>query len=370
MSKKVEIDGKIYPTLKAACEAFKIPYGTVANRVRAGMSVEEALKTPKKKRELKYLLRGVWYSNLETAAKQNQCSHCLLPKLVNQGMTPDEALDHLRRPYHGKREPEIVDGVEYKSRNEAMRAYGIGKDNKVILRWMRREGLTFEQAILKWARQEHKAAGVTIRGVAYESIAEARRSLGFGKNAARKLRSVIRGGGDVDAWYEELERNRILNPRKYWGPYSKVATCRECGKLHKSRTPKRLINVLCMGCQAEAQKRLKKKQREARRMGLRDARKHTKRAKQYKVPYEHGITVLEVAIRGGLHCQVCGDRVHEHKGGYDAKGWTIGHIVALSAENSPGHIWSNVQCECHECNNRRHTKSLEEYEEYLKWADG
>jgi 5-methylcytosine-specific restriction endonuclease McrA len=45
-----------------------------------------------------------------------------------------------------------------------------------------------------------------------------------------------------------------------------------------------------------------------------------------------------------------------HKGGYHARGRTVGHIVAMA--NGGAHTWDNVWLECHACNSRKGTKTL------------
>ena len=39
-------NGKTYPTKRAMCEAYGISLSTYANRIRRGMSIEQALTTP------------------------------------------------------------------------------------------------------------------------------------------------------------------------------------------------------------------------------------------------------------------------------------------------------------------------------------
>jgi 5-methylcytosine-specific restriction endonuclease McrA len=79
-----------------------------------------------------------------------------------------------------------------------------------------------------------------------------------------------------------------------------------------------------------------------------------RRAKKVGAAIEHGITPETVARRDGYLCWECGDPVHRHGGGYDAKGWTIGHLTPLSKGGN--HTWNNVQCECHDCNVRKSDK--------------
>jgi hypothetical protein len=45
----VEIDGKCYPSLKAACAAYDVTYTAVFDRIKRGYDIEVALKTPIRK---------------------------------------------------------------------------------------------------------------------------------------------------------------------------------------------------------------------------------------------------------------------------------------------------------------------------------
>jgi len=47
--RKVRVDGDVYPTLKAACEAYSIAYMTVVDRESRGWSLKKALSTPVRK---------------------------------------------------------------------------------------------------------------------------------------------------------------------------------------------------------------------------------------------------------------------------------------------------------------------------------
>ncbi len=48
-SRDVTIEGRLFPTLKEACAAYAIKYGTVIARMRRGLTAEQAILTPLQK---------------------------------------------------------------------------------------------------------------------------------------------------------------------------------------------------------------------------------------------------------------------------------------------------------------------------------
>lgn len=77
------------------------------------------------------------------------------------------------------------------------------------------------------------------------------------------------------------------------------------------------------------------------------SKRFRKRVKN-KERFDAGISALRLSNRDGWECQICGEKVVKHPGGYKSNGATVGHIVALSEGGL--HVWENCHCECHECN--------------------
>ena len=83
----------------------------------------------------------------------------------------------------------------------------------------------------------------------------------------------------------------------------------------------------------------------------RTPRKHAARAKKRGLPVEYGVSRRAVFQRDKWRCQLCGCRTPKRLDGtQEPNAPSLDHIVPLSAPNSPGHVWANVQCSCHHCN--------------------
>lgn len=88
-------------------------------------------------------------------------------------------------------------------------------------------------------------------------------------------------------------------------------------------------------------------------------KRHPARARLRGLPYDYSITSLKVFVRDRWTCQLC-QRAAPRRlmGRLEARSPELDHIVPLSATNSPGHVWANVQCACRECNGRKSSKPL------------
>ena len=124
--------------------------------------------------------------------------------------------------------------------------------------------------------------------------------------------------------------------------------CTECGVLFTADHARKTI---CSDeCRAESKRKNAQAQRGSRRKrGLDHRGRHRKRHAKYGTKYDNKITAKAVAERDNHTCQMCFDRVEPHLGkGWQPRGWSIGHIVPVSMKGET--VWSNVQCECIECN--------------------
>jgi hypothetical protein len=117
--------------------------------------------------------------------------------------------------------------------------------------------------------------------------------------------------------------------------------CSFCGSYFESIYPEQ---KRCFGCQ-------KRRAHESGQI------KH--RCMAYGCPYEPGITLKTLIARDGLFCKLGN---HPIIGSGLAKDLpTIEHIIPVSAVDSPGHVWSNVQIAC-----RSHNSSKQAYGFKLK----
>jgi len=127
----------------------------------------------------------------------------------------------------------------------------------------------------------------------------------------------------------------VLTGKKYRQAKAYQCICSQCGQLFACS---RKNVVSCRGC--------------ARRVYRRGRGKYRERCRLAGVPYLAGITPLKVFCRDGYRCQLCGRKTPERlRGSYKPNAPELDHIVPINAVGgSPGHVWTNVQCACRECN--------------------
>jgi 5-methylcytosine-specific restriction endonuclease McrA len=122
-------------------------------------------------------------------------------------------------------------------------------------------------------------------------------------------------------------------------------SCRMCGR--EFVTPQRWAVVCSQVCRDRAKSIARQR---ARRLHRSD-KKHTARARHYGVPRQYGIRPADVYARDGWKCKLCGRKISKRLLGCNHdQAPSIDHIVPLSVPNSPGHVWSNVQCAHRKCN--------------------
>lgn len=110
-------------------------------------------------------------------------------------------------------------------------------------------------------------------------------------------------------------------------------------------------------CSEECKQKHKNKLIYNKRKKNRHLRKHINRAKKFNVNYDIHTTLLNIRIRDGIKCLLCGKKVLKvNQSGFNKDNATVGHIVALSKGGS--HTMQNVQLECMECNMRKGTNTL------------
>lgn len=131
-SKEVVVDGKLFPSIAAAADAYAIEPGVFALRLN----------------------RLKW--------------------------SPEEAAGLVERNWEGKAQPVTIAGVEYPSLYSA--ASALGADYKLVHNRVQSRGWTLEQAVgLSPAPDSRKYSGspVEVSGIRYGSIGEAARALGI-----------------------------------------------------------------------------------------------------------------------------------------------------------------------------------------------
>jgi 5-methylcytosine-specific restriction endonuclease McrA len=303
----------------------------------------------------------------------------------------------------GCRESYHYYGQFYRSKAELIRAYNLTPSK--VYRWIRK-GHSFLDAVD--LSRATKIAGtylgrrITVQGKAYRSLGEVAEDYGISyetlksgawgssvscdervvylskvmlqkRFSARKRRPGIncQDCGVLFSPVAKRYRHEGYAKRKYCpvctpisepdpkkpvidGDYCGVGFCRECDCAHEiSKSDSMVLSGkpntahLCGVCREiladESRRKAKRNQTNW---------KHTQRAVLYGCgPSDKGITAEKLAKRDNYTCQECGCAVVPHPGGYLANGWTVGHIIPMSAGGP--HTWDNTQCECHECNTRK-----------------
>lgn len=135
--------------------------------------------------------------------------------------------------------------------------------------------------------------------------------------------------------------------------------CFKCGTL---TTKHRYSRGGSRYCSDDCWQYAKKQQmRESKRAS--NSYSHVKRAKLAGSDWEYGVTLKALAKRDNMECQICGCKVHRHKGprhGWQPRAWSIDHIVAINGPCRGSHTWDNVQLACIECNTMKGTKDMDE----------
>ena len=143
----------------------------------------------------------------------------------------------------------------------------------------------------------------------------------------------------------------------------KQATCRHCGAgFERGLDGHKIMHYCSKECRKQAARQAKKKQLEKRGSG-----RARPRARRYGVPYEY-INVMKVFARDGWKCQICGKKTpKDRRGTKYSNAPELDHRVPLS--KGGGHLYSNVQCACKACNNKKGAGSEAGQLPIFSWDD-
>lgn len=143
-SHKVIVFNKTFESLAAACRHYNINEGTVSNRRKKGLSLEDALTLEIDQSKLPVALEifGIKYPSLQQAAIQNNAC----PKAVwHQFKNNNRPLEEVIKELSGKSKFISVFGVNYKSKKDACDAHNV---KVATISWrMKHKNMTLEEAI-------------------------------------------------------------------------------------------------------------------------------------------------------------------------------------------------------------------------------
>lgn len=150
----------------------------------------------------------------------------------------------------------------------------------------------------------------------------------------------------------EREQKRIEREAEY----AKEKICASCGSVFHSEYETQLY------CSETCVRREKRHRKVAEgKMKLKSYSNHRKRAREYGVAYEPGITTKKLIERDGNICKICGSPCdsNDTRWGYCGPYYpTIDHIVAIA--NGGSHTWDNVQLAHFICNSNKRDLDMSE----------
>lgn len=165
----VQAEGHTFPSVAKFCSYYGLKYVSVLNRIRQGASGDEILETvtPRPARGTeqtqKCVFEGEEYPSLSAAADALGVSVWkVYSAKQNSSLSPEAALqkaidmEETELPSQG-REKCVVAGKEYKTKREAVLAYGATMST--ITSRMQRNGVTFEEALLQWKKSRTRIVG-------------------------------------------------------------------------------------------------------------------------------------------------------------------------------------------------------------------
>ncbi len=137
---------------------------------------------------------------------------------------------------------------------------------------------------------------------------------------------------------------------------SAARPCRVCGRSFTAHFTGGCRRKFCgKACERKAKR---EHQRRARRQsGKSRNQSHCQRARRLGLSSER-VRRTDVFKRDGWRCQLCGRSTPRRllRDFQHPTAPTLDHIIPMAAGG--GHIWSNVQCACRECNSRKSAKPL------------
>ena len=157
--KKYTLDGENYYSITKIAEMTGKSRQLLKARLDSGMTILEAVnKEPRKngsQRAKETTVAGVTYSSFKEACERYHVSEGTIQSRLKT-MTLDEAFQYENVYNIGNinAKPEYLDGKKYPSMAEACRSVGI--NSKSIMSYMKRKGVTFNEAVNYYKNKEKK----------------------------------------------------------------------------------------------------------------------------------------------------------------------------------------------------------------------
>ena len=93
--KKVILDGKEYSSIKSLCESYGVSYAMVTQRLKRGMSLENAIKIPLKthRNGIKIVYNGKEYPSIRSLANEKNVPYHVVQMRLKKGMSIKKAIE-------------------------------------------------------------------------------------------------------------------------------------------------------------------------------------------------------------------------------------------------------------------------------------
>lgn len=180
--------------------------------------------------------------------------------------------------------------------------------------------------------------------------------------AARPTEQAAKCRRELERWRRERER-LIAEEADRWMP-NRPPPGRLCPDCESSWIYPQRGRRCCAECSKHKRKAARRRNRRRIRR-LHGGDNHRKRCRRYGAPYTP-IKNQAIYDRDGWACQLCGVELLRKylrtSAGIDPRSPTLDHIIPLClGPDSPGHVESNVQAACWDCNTRRGAAPIDSF---------
>lgn len=208
-AKPICIDGNSYPSIVKACGAHGNSYGLIkGRRKRKGMSLVDAIKTPRSPEAKEVLINGVLFESELLAREHHGVSRKLVRERLKLGWDIDRAYSTKKLKYSqwkSNNQPLMVYGIQYPSIQACADFYGI--DHSTLGWRINVKGMSLEEAV---SQPNANFISLVIDGIKFNSIKEA---LSYFSILPYKYKRLLSKGMDRVAAIK-LAAGKINTPKK------------------------------------------------------------------------------------------------------------------------------------------------------------
>jgi hypothetical protein len=199
----IKVNGLVFESVQAACKHFKVPYPTYKGRKKKGYTVKQALGLVEVKRinpvARPIMVKTIQYPSLKKACQAYKLPHSRVQARLSAGWTINEAFDLAPRKKVASQGTELkIKGRLFPSIKAACMYYGVSYPTFSV---RRRSGYSVEESLINFRKKlPPNSKSITLKGKKYLSIADACRKLGLPR--ARVNSRLARGASTRQAFKE------------------------------------------------------------------------------------------------------------------------------------------------------------------------